>query len=325
MWAVMGIGLLINTIQGAQQSSQMRAQIAQMQQRTDAMGKSLRSDSALLQHKSPEVKSMVSFDFDAPDFPKQNFDNLQKMQMNHLGERNQMQQNLQQELGSMKEQFFKENHYETRFGSQGKPEVVLKDDGQPQVQKGPEGPEQRLAREGYESSKKAELANKHADQQETFTKKETQNMKQFLAQNANALGDPVRQGELQKMIVESKKKALKLQQDQEDERWKVDLPPSVEIHQKADEALAQFREMEERHAMAEENSEDVQALMAYDQKVAAVLAEKKEEIRAQRQQDNFLMDPRKMMAQVAAPPADFSQQLPGYLTNALFEMGIYSV
>lgn len=323
MWAVMGVGLLINTIQGLTQGNQMRNQIQQMQRQTDAMKGNL----DLLQRDEPELKSPITFDFKVPDYPEKSFNNLQQMQTQHYGERQNLQQNLQNELGQMKQEFFEENHYATKFGNDGKPEVALDQQGRPQVEKGPENPQQRLAREGFETAKRNELATKHADQRESFTKNETTNVKQFLAQNQGALHDPILQGELQRMVVDSKKKALKLQQDQEDERWKIDLPPTGEILAKADSGLSQLRDMEQRHAQAEEGSEDLQALLDYDRDMAQAMAAEREAARSQKQQDNFLMDPRQMMAAANAQPKNenFSEVLPAYLTNALFDMGIYSV
>lgn len=317
----MGIGLLINTIQGMSQANNARAQIAQMQRQTDQMA----ADLSLLDRDEPELKSPITFDFKVPEYPEKAYKNLHQMQQNHFGERTQLEQSLQKELGQMKQEFFEENHYETKLGRDGKPEVASGKDGRPNPQKGPENPQQRLAREGFEAGKRQDLASKQADQKEAFTKKETQNVKQFLAQNATVLGDPVRQGELQRMIVDGKKKALKLQQEHEDERWKIDLPPSQEIMAKADQGLTQLREMEERHAEAEENSEDLQELLAWDREVSTAMQEEKKAARASRQDDNFLMDPRKMMATASAQkPENFSEVLPAYLTNALFEMGIYS-
>ena len=89
-----------------------------------------------------------------------------------------------------------------------------------------------------------------------LTKQEAAKTKSFLADNAALLADAGVQAELQKMIVTSKKKALKLQQDQDDERWKSDMPPTKEIQETVELGLQDLRQMQQQHVESEMQSPD---------------------------------------------------------------------
>jgi len=129
------------------------------------------------------------------------------------------------------------------------------------------------------------------------------------------------------MVVATKKRSLDLQQNQEDERWRVDMPPSEEIAAKLDSGLQKLHTMDRDHLAAEENSEDAKALIDHDEKVAGILYDHKKRAQDEKAEDNFALDPRKMMAmaQQRREPKDVGKSLPSYLTNAMYELGVYSV
>ena len=145
--------------------------------------------------------------------------------------------------------------------------------------------------------------------------------------NRDKLDNPYVHGELQKMVVNTKKKSLDLQQQHEDERWRADMPPSEEIAVKLDNGLKTLHDMDREHVQAEEDSPDAKELMEHDQKVAAILYDHKKNAQQEKTEENFTMDPRKMMAmaQQRREPRDVGQALPSYLTNAMYDLGVYSV
>lgn len=325
MWAVMGIGMLIQTIQGANQVNQQRQALLKQQKQTQAQINKLRKglDSGLKIKKGaimggPSTSIYV-------EYPEQAHKNLHKMQSGNYSERMGLESQMRKDFGQMKDNFFKSNHYETSFGAQGKGEVLTDENGKPKVKQGPESPQHKAVRQNFEAQQRTQLGNKHAAQSEQFMKSEASKAKGFLGENAAMLGDPVVQGELQKMVVTGKKKALKIQQEQDDERWAAEMPPTEEIQGAVQMGLNDLRAMEQRHMEAEENSPDQEALLNYQQEFAQVAAREKDKIAEQKQSENFLMDPRKMMAMASAPPKTqrFDQVLPGYLTEQLFQLGIY--
>lgn len=325
MWAVMGIGMLIQTIQGASQVNQQRQallkQAAVSQQQLQNLRKGHESG---LNIKKGSIMGGPSTSIYV-EYPQKAHDNLQRMQTGNYSERMGLESQMRKDFGQMKESFFKENHYETNFGAQGKGEVLTDEKGRPKPKQGAESPQHRTARQSFESQQRSQLGAKHGQQTEQFMKSESSKVRSFLGEHAALLGDPVVQGELQKMVVSGKKRALKLQQDQDDERWKIDMPPTTEIQEAVQLGLNDLRQMEQRHVEAEEKSPDHQALIDYQHEFAQVAAREKDKIQDQKQSENFLMDPRKMMAMASAPPKPprFDEVLPGYLTEQIFQLGIY--
>ena len=324
MWAVMGIGMLVNTIQGASQARQQNAQLAQMQQQNLAAAQKLKAGMQNgLNIKPGGIMAGPSTSIYV-DYPEQAFKNFNQLQNNNLSERMGLESKLRSDFGDAKNSFFKDNHYKTEFGKRA--ELVLDDGGRPQVMKGAENSDHRLVRENFEAQNRLALANKHAEQMDAFTRGEADKARNFLQNNSAHLNDPGVQAELQKMIVAGKKKSLKLQQEQDDEKWRVDMPPTEEIQEMIQLGMTDLREMEKRHVESEEKSTDHQMILDYNRDFAAACSEQKEAISEKKADDNFLLDPRKMMAMATeAPPKRFDEVLPGHLTEQLFQMGIYQV
>lgn len=326
MWAMMGIGMLFNAIQGAGQRNQMNEMMQAQQAENAKMMKSMQSQQAAMQETS--FTNMLQIQTGLPEYPEENFNNLQEMQMGHLDARQAFTDQLSNDLQSAKTAFFETNHYDTKLGADGRHEVAQNEEGKPNVKDGKENGDQKLARMTFEGQKKAELTDKHTAQKETFISKERENFKEFLAMNRDQLQNPAIQGELQRLVVNTKKKSLELQQNQEDERWRVDMPPSEEIAMRLDTGLKQLRQLDQKHLQAEEDSPDAKALAEHDQQVAAILYDKRRDAQQEKNNDNeFMMDPRKMMAvaQQRRQPKDVGEALPSYLTNAMYELGVYTV
>jgi hypothetical protein len=327
IWAVMGIGMLINTIQGAKMRSKVNQQGAVLQQQMNQvraeMGRTNESLKGGLDNFKPRFWGPnLSIHV---DYPEQAYKNLNQMQQKHLQERNQMEGKLRQSFSQNKENFFKSHHYQTRFGEQGKGQVLTDRSGKPLLAKGAESPEHRAVRQHFESSQRLSLSDKHGKQLESLVKQEASQVKAFLNEKAALLGDAGVQQELQKMIVSSKKKALKLQQDQDEERWRVDMPPNKEIQEAVGVGLQEVRQMEARHVEFEETSPDHQAILQYERDFATAMADERARAAARKDENRFLMDPRKMRqrAMQGPPRRRFDEVLPGYLTASLFQMGIY--
>ena len=325
MWAVMGVGMLFNAMQQNSQAAQAREMQQSQQADMQKMMKTMNSQQQSMN--DTPFNNMLEIQTGMPEYPQENFSNLQDMQMGHMDARTNFTAELDNDLQSAKTAFFQDNHYETELGAEGRHQVALGEEGKPNVKYGSENQDQKLARLGFEGEKKSELNDKHATQKEQFINKEKENFKEFLAMNRDKLENPYVHGELQKMVVATKKKSLDLQQNQEDERWRVDMPPSEEIAAKLDSGLQKLHAMDRDHLAAEENSEDAKALIEHDEKVAGILYDHKKRAQDEKAEDNFALDPRKMMAmaQQRREPKDVGKSLPSYLTNAMYELGVYSV
>ena len=223
-----------------------------------------------------------------------------------------------QERNQMKEEFFKKNHYLTQKGPNGKEQVVLKN-GKPVIVLGKETPAQKVARHSFEATQKAQMFARHAAEKQQFVATQKQQLMTFLDSNKFQLHNPAVQGELSKLIMESKKKALNLQREHEEEFYKIDLPLK-EMHQKVEEKLAAYRRLEEEHRRREENSPEAKILAEYQQDLVALLDAKRAEARERKKAEMFLQDPRKMLKN--PPKQDLATVLPMNLVVALEAFGI---
>lgn len=323
-WAAMGVGMLINTLGGGGGPS--RSDMMRMHEQSMKSLKNTLNDTSktVMGRRDTQVQSRFSFDFEPPPFPQKNYESLQQLQQGHHQQRQGFTDGMKQQIAQMKEQFFAENHYETQQGPDGKPQIRTGENGQPLVAKGPETPEGKVVREEFDAGRRQQLVEQQDVQKDTFLNKEKQETQKFLADNSSNLQNPQVQAELTRMVLSTQKRAFGLQQQHEDERWKVDLPPSEEIAQAVDGDLAKLRQMEQEQQRQEEQSPDMLALMQHEQDVSVMLGEQKQLAQRQKTEENFLMDPRRM---VATKPAsqDLGEVLPSYLSSALYNMGIYSV
>lgn len=325
--AQMGLGLLANLVC---QSGMHNSQMAQQQQQAltnlrQSLNEAARDAYQQTQHPWDQKTAFLPFEVDAPPFPDQAAQKLSQMQQTNASERAGFVQNTKDELADLKDGFFAFNHLETQEQPDGRarPQVILNDQGRPNVQPGPETPEQKTARNEYETKAKSELQERHEEQRTTLMKQEQDSTTAFLQNNKPDLGNPAVQAELQKMIMLSHKKALNMSRQQHEELVKSDLytPEQVEA---ANDRLGQLRDMEDRHAEMEDSSPEAATLYQHQQDLAELLRQKHEEVRQTKFEEAFLKGP----PQFGSPntkPIDVAEVLPPYLSNALYNMGIYSV
>lgn len=265
----------------------------------------------------PRVKTF-DFSFDAPDPPQGAVEKFAQMQQQHDAERTAFLKHFQGELNQAKEEFFAKNHYKTEKGPDGKYRVALKN-GKPVVQKGKETTAYRVARQSFEATTKAEMFARHYAEKQQFVKTQKQQLMTFLDGNKFQLANPGVQSELSKLIMESKKKALNLQREHEEEFYKIDLP-SEKMVAMVDEKMEQYRQLEREQMMKEENSPQARELAAYQQDLVALLDAKRAEAREKKKSEMFLRDPRKVIRE--GPKVDLASVLPMNLVSALEEFDI---
>jgi hypothetical protein len=326
--AQMGLGLLANLVT----QSQGNALNSQRGQQLLAQTRQMMNEGAHLAHEQvahpwDQRTAYQPFEVDAPPFPDQAAQNLSQMQQDNTSERTAFMDDTKDALRDMKDGFFAMNHLETTEETtpQGevRQQVALDDEGKPQVKTGPENDSQKVAREDFESNTKQHLEEKHEAQRDTFVKQERENVQTFLQNNKPDLGNPAVQAELQKMIMQSHKKALNLTRSQQEEMLKSDLysPEQLEV---ADAKLGDLRQMEERHAQMEDDSPEAQELFQHQQDLAELLRQKRDEAKQMKLEEAFLKGPPRF-APAPDKEVDVAEVLPPYLSNALYNMGIYSV
>jgi hypothetical protein len=258
----------------------------------------------------------------APSFPESSMDRLRNMMCNHSAEREEFGNEMGQKLKNMKDGFFESHSFESVMGQDGKPHVTLDQNGKPNLLAQPENPEARVAREEFENYNKTVLTEKQATEKETFLHDEKQQIQNFLQANRNDLGNPSIQGELQKMLLLTQKKGLKIQQDQEAEHMKIDLP-TEDMKLFVDDETKKLREMEKKHQNVEDASQEARELIMYQEQVNEFIKDEKEKNQFAEKDEVFLKGPQAFLK--PQEPPSLAKVLPPYLTEALYNMGIYSI
>ena len=267
----------------------------------------------------PPAPKMVTFDFDVPDFPQETAQNFEQLQNKQEGERMTFLNQLQSDKAEMKEEFFSKNHYDTKQGPNGKAQVAMKD-GKPVIRQGAENPQQKVARQTFENSQKSQMFTQHAAEKNEFVNQQKGQLTTFLDGNKFQLHNPGIQGELQKMVANGQKKALKIQEKHEREFYKADIPPVGEMQEKMDKKLDKYEELLAKQMEEQEHSPAANQLKNYQQDLVSLLDAKRAEAREQKRSEMFLMDPRKMM--MNPPKQDMVTVLPMNLVVALEQYGI---
>lgn len=258
----------------------------------------------------------------APEFPESAFERLRNMMESNQQSRDGVSGQLQKTLSGMKEKFFESYSYKTETGPDGKPKLLLDEQGRPQLMQGKENFAQRVARQEHESATKQAYTDFHSNTKESFLGSERQQVMNFLQNHRNELQNPAVQQELQKMLADSQKKGQQLKREQEGQLWELDLP-TEEMREVARKELKRLHNMEDEHKKMEDSSAEAHELIMYQEEINAIAVEERKKLQFSEKDEAFLQG----MDSLLKPPAEptLAELLPPYLTEALYNMGIYAI
>ncbi|MCQ2736141.1 MAG: hypothetical protein MJ234_02860 [bacterium] len=257
----------------------------------------------------------------APEYPEAAFERLNNMMQNNKQTRNEASQRLNRQLSDMKEQFFENYSYKTEKGEDGKPRVKTDEQGRPQLQNGKETFEQRVARQQFEASTQKSSSQYFANVKENFLANEKQQVMQFLQNHRNELANPAVQQELQQMLTESEKKALKLKRDIDAQMLEMDLP-TEDMRKHARTEKKKLDKMEDDHKQMEDSSAEAHELIMYQEEMNVYAMEEKKKLQFAEKDESFLQNPNEFLKPHEAKLSDL---LPPYLVTSLYNMGIYAI
>jgi len=280
VWSVLGIGTLLNTTQGAQTWK----------------------DSGC----SPAVAHAYS--------------NFNAMQTRHLQERRELEEQLRQRFAAFKESFFARYHYETVFEDQGEGRVLPGQDGKPLLKEGAESAQHKAARQLFESSERLKLSPQQDRELNELVQEEAAAIKAFLKQNSSSLRDPQVQKELQKQILMGKMKALKLQREHQDQRFRVDMPPAAESVEMVSLGLQELRRMEDRHISLEEASSDQRMILEFEGEAVVKMDDPQRPNPVAKAPVSILQ-----RGKSGPPKQRLEEVFPRYLVALLYQLGIYDL
>ncbi len=259
----------------------------------------------------------------APKFPETAFERLNNLMNSNQMLRNEANKNFGRKLTDMKDKFFESYGYKTEQGADGKPKLALDQQGRPQLTHGKENFQQKIARQEYEENSRQTYSEYHSTIKETFLSGEKQKIQQFLQAHRNELSNPAIQQELQNMLAETEKKALKLKRDLNDQILQLDLP-TEEMREVARNESKKLQEMEDEHKKMEDSTEEAHELIMYQEEMNAFALEEKQKIHSPENSEAFLsLNGNNMLKGPSAPT--LAELLPPYLVNSLYNLGIYSI
>lgn len=309
----MGLGLLMNIVGSIQQKSQMEKFREMQQQNLQTMQNVKFQQSQAVGQTYEQPNLLPQLDFEVPPFPEKYAKNFQNTQLEQLAMRENFSNKFKADLFETKENYFRQNHYETKDGS-----VSLRADGKPIVTDSGENSAQRTARLKYEQTLKQDLAQNHIDTKEKFLSQERSSMLAFLNDNVGNLANPIIQGEIQQRLIETQKKALKIAREQDEEIAKVDLP-IAEMEGFLETNIRKLHQMEDEHFAMQQNSFEGKILKEYQDSLTNALTIKKEEIKDMIFEQDLLQKP----AYYAKP--DLAATIPPHLLDALAALEIYNL
>lgn len=309
-------GRQLNRPSQTQPQNQLSANVNKTMQQMAKLNSQLNTPSVSIYENSPALSKK------APEYPEAAFERLNNMMESNRQTRDEASQKLQRQLSDMKEKFFENYSYKTETGEDGKPKLKMDEQGRPQLQQGKETFEQRVARQQHESAVSKSYAEYHNNVKESFLNNEKQQIMQYLQNHRNELSNPSIQQELQKMIAESEKKALKLKREIDSQMLELDLP-TEDMRKFAKEEQKKLHDMEDKHKKMEDSSAEAHELIMYQEEMNAFAMEEKKKIQFAEKDEAFLKTPDELL-KPPAPPT-LAELLPPYLVSALYNIGIYAI
>ncbi|MBI2266141.1 MAG: hypothetical protein HYU64_13365, partial [Armatimonadetes bacterium] len=251
----------------------------------------------------------------APSFPQTAASRLHQMQMDHLAQREAFIKDAGAELEQMKSSFYEDHHLEV-LEKDGKPQVSLDAQGKPVVKEGKETPVQKTVRMEYETQRKEEVKEKQRVERDRVQTEDRKGITDFMEANRRNLSDPTIQNELQKMILLTQKKQLKLQREHDLEYNRAGLPTAqmVALVNETGDALSK---MEEDHLRIEEATPEAAQIRKYHEDITQFLHEQRSFL-GQQAQEEAIIDPRKISFNLPKP----EDQLPFYMVQDLQDLGV---
>jgi hypothetical protein len=259
-------------------------------------------------------------------FPEVSASQLMEMHQEHQAERRMMREEFSNKLEGKKEELFQTRHFETVVDGE-KVRVKIDENGKVTVEEGPETPPQREARREHEGMRKETVELKQGAEKEAFLNREKDNIKEFLMQNRLDLGNPAIQAELHKLLLLTQKKALRLQQDHNEEFMRAGYEGAEEIEALIQDGMGEIHRREMEQTEEEEDSPQARDLMEYQNEMASLMKGMKEKLKKDKDEQSFLAalkGGRKAFFE-APKPRDLADDLPAYMTELLFSMGIYEL
>lgn len=254
--------------------------------------------------------------------PEESNEAVTQMQTDFYSRRREFRNDLSRRLGILKDLFYSIHCLKSRVLPNGASELVLNEEGKPELIEGCESPELKILREKWEKGLRQELIDKHDAVRDQFVSKLRQELLSFLRFNRTKLDQPDVCQVLTEKIVDAKREGAKLVQEQEAELWMLEVPDDPEMIAIAKEGLEKIAKMNEEELHLEEESEDMQIILNFERELASYIFRCSQELRLKRYDSSDFLDPREGLRAREEEVIDFTNALPAHLVNCLTDLEI---
>lgn len=327
-WQSLGVGSLINFVGDNNQ----KRDVSLIQQQSlvslrDELNKLLASsqndiDADFEEEGSLEAKAQLAEALNQFTSPEESNEVVAQMQSDYYAEKKRLSANLSARLADLKADFYDKYCLKNRELPDGAVELVLDENGQPELVEGYETPELKILRTKLEAEQRRRLIEKQDLERDEFLAQWKAKLLEFLQDNKRRFVVDRVYNELFNMLMEMRSNAVDIVLRQGRERWLSEIPPEEEIKAVAEAGLDELEELSRQEATLERESSDMQEILNFERELAAYIYQCRHELRRKHYDDSDFLDLRSGLQARQEEYIDFTEALPAHIVSCLDDLGL---
>lgn len=327
-WQSLGVGSLINLVGDNNQ----KRDVSLIQQQSlvslrDELNKLLASsqnnvDADFEEDGSLEAKAQLAEALNQFTSPEESNEIVSQMQGDYYAEKQRLIANLSARLADLKADFYDKYCLKNRELPGGAVELILDENGQPELVEGYETPELKILRGKWEAEQRRHLIEKQDLERDEFLTQWKAKLLEFLQDNKRRFIVDRVYNELFEMLMEMRSAAVEIVLRQDRERWLLEIPPEDEIKDVAEAGLNELEELCHQEATLERESPDMQEILNFERELATYIYRCRHELRRKRYDDSDFLDLRGGLQARQEEYIDFTEALPAHIISCLDDLGL---
>ena len=327
-WQSLGVGSLINLVGDNNQ----KRDVSLIQQQSlvslrDELNKLLASsqnnvDADFEEDGSLEAKAQLAEALNQFTSPEESNEIVSQMQGDYYAEKQRRIANLSARLADLKADFYDKYCLKNRELPGGAVELILDENGQPELVEGYETPELKILRGKWEAEQRRHLIEKQDLERDEFLTQWKAKLLEFLQDNKRRFIVDRVYNELFEMLMEMRSAAVEIVLRQDRERWLLEIPPEDEIKDVAEAGLNELEELCHQEATLERESPDMQEILNFERELATYIYQCRHALRRKRYDDSDFLDLRGGLQARQEEYIDFTEALPAHIISCLDDLGL---
>lgn len=327
-WQSLGVGSLINLVG----TNNQKRDVSLIQQQSlvslrDELNKLLASGQSEIEADfeedgSLEAKAQLVEALNQFTSPEESNEVVAQMQSDYYTEKHRLSSALSARLADLKADFYDKYCLKNRQLPDGAVELILDENGQPQLVDGYETPELKILRTKWETEQRRQLIEKQDQERDEFVAQWKIKLLEFLQDNKRRFIVERVYNELFDMLMEMRSAAVEIVLRQDRERWLLEVPPEEDIRAVAEEGLNELEELCHQEAAWERESSDMQEILSFERELAAYICQCRYELRRKHYDDSDFLDLRSGLQARQEEYTDFTEALPAHVVSCLEDLGL---